>query len=134
MDNIIHDISLLIHSLFRGLDGKDDDLVGQCFAEDGTWMRQGKLLTGPAEIAYALSDRDPGRRSAHVITNMQIMPRQGGGWLARYYLTGWVALDLQPLRVATLLDCADEIDERPEGFRIVRKTARKLGDVDIATA
>lgn len=45
------------------------DMVGM-FAENGVWFRQGKKLSGRAEIHAALSGRSPTTYIRHVISNV----------------------------------------------------------------
>ena len=120
----------LIHNLFRDLDTAGHAAeASAAFADDGLWERQGAILTGPSEIEKVLADRDPSRRSCHVITNMQIHGDETQGWTARYYLSAYLAAGDEPFKLAGLLDCSDQIALRRGQPRIVRKTSRQIGAV-----
>lgn len=119
-------VAALVHTLFRGLDENDDAAVGDCFAETGTWMRQGTLLTGPSEVRAALAKREAGRSTIHVITNIQVLRLADGGLSARYYLTAYVGTEGKASAFAAILDCRDDCVATPLGLRISAKTSRKL--------
>lgn len=118
-------IAQLVYRLFRGLDEKNDRLVGSLFAPHGTWERQGKRLTGPEEVVQALAQREPGRSSIHVISNLQVM-REDGCMVATYYLTAYVGKDAATMTLAAILDCRDEIVSTEDGFRISAKSSRRM--------
>lgn len=123
------EIEGLVYRLMRALDEQDDDAAAASFAPDGIWYRQGAVLDGPQAIAEALSKRDPGRRTVHIVSNLHIVSTGAGSWTASYYLTGLVGIDDDKLRLFAVLDCCDEIERKSESMAIVRKTAKKLGEV-----
>lgn len=57
------------HQLFYCLDESRYEELVALFAPDGTWHRQGELLTGRRQIMQALSRRSATQRIRHVITN-----------------------------------------------------------------
>ncbi|MHA3792951.1 nuclear transport factor 2 family protein [Sphingomonas sp. YL-JM2C] len=116
----------LVIGFFRALDERDDRAAGDAFAPDGIWHRQGAALTGPEGIAEVLAARPADRRSVHVVTNMAISPTSSG-FVARYYLTGYVASGDAPLAPSAILDCRDEIEARDGRLRIRLKTSKLLG-------
>jgi hypothetical protein len=116
----------LIYRLFRALDEKDDALVGSQFANQGTWHRQGRLLTGPSEVAAALAEREPDRNSIHVISNVQVATASDGAAICTYYVTAYISSAGTPMGLAAILDCRDEMISTPLGLRIVAKTSRRL--------
>ncbi|HUA25045.1 MAG TPA: nuclear transport factor 2 family protein [Steroidobacteraceae bacterium] len=116
----------LIHRLFRALDEKDDALAGSFFADEGTWHRQGRLLTGPPEVVAALGQRDPSRNTIHVISNMQVANAGDGALICTYYLTAYISSGGEAMALAAILDCRDEMIATPRGLRILAKTSRRL--------
>jgi len=116
----------LVHRLFRALDEKDDALVGSFFANEGTWHRQGRLLTGPPEVVAALGQRDPSRNTIHVISNMHVTSAADGALVCTYYLTAHIGSGGEAMAPAAILDCRDEMIATPRGLRILAKTSRRL--------
>jgi hypothetical protein len=55
---------------YLSLDTREHASAAAMFAPDGTWHRQGVLLTGPADVLAALEKRSPDRSTAHVLTNV----------------------------------------------------------------
>jgi hypothetical protein len=55
---------------YLSLDTREHAAAAAMFAPDGTWHRQGVLLTGPADVLAALEKRSPDRSTAHVLTNV----------------------------------------------------------------
>ena len=124
------DIIELVHDLFRSLDTVGHAAqASMAFADEGVWHRQGAVLTGPSQVEKVLADRDPDRRSCHIVTNMQIDGDEEKGWTARYYLSAYLAVSDEPFKLAGLLDCIDEIALCEGKPRIVRKTSRQIGAV-----
>jgi hypothetical protein len=66
-----------LHDFFQALDERRyDDQVGH-LTPAGTWLRQGKLLTGPDEMRAALEERPADFHTAHVISNLVARPAAG---------------------------------------------------------
>jgi SnoaL-like protein len=116
----------LIYRLFRALDEKDDALVGSLFASQGTWQRQGRLLTGPSEVAAALAERELDRNTIHVISNVQVAAASDGTLICVYYLTAYIGNGGTPMALGAILDCRDEMISTSLGLRIIAKTSRRL--------
>ncbi|MGH8814202.1 MAG: nuclear transport factor 2 family protein [Advenella sp.] len=55
---------------FRSLDERRYDALADLLAPDAIWRRQGKVLTGPAQVLQALQQRSPTMKIAHIITNL----------------------------------------------------------------
>lgn len=68
--------------LFLGLDTSDYDLAVSAFTRDGCWLRQGKTLTGHAEMIEALEARPGSQITLHVLSN--VLPHEEE---VRFYLT-----------------------------------------------
>lgn len=120
----------LVHAFFGGLDGNDPDAVAACFAPEGTWVRGGKPLAGPAAIRAACAARPADRATAHVITNLSLRPEGPDGMVATFallaYLSareggGWTKPELAPIRA-----CTDRLVRTPQGWRILHKDSRQL--------
>ena len=125
--NDIQHVTDLIIGFFRALDRRDDEAAGKAFAIDGIWHRQGVALRGPAEISEVLAARPADRRSVHVVTNFAVTPTAEGGYVARYYLTGYLASGDAPLAPSAILDCRDEIERIDGRLKIRLKTSELLG-------
>lgn len=68
------EIERVLYRFFQALDERRyDDQVTQV-AENGTWLRQGKLLTGPDEIRSAMEERPVDFHTAHLISNLIVEP------------------------------------------------------------
>lgn len=47
------------------------------FAQDGSWVRGGKMVTGPTEILQSLSRRPAAQITRHVVTNVCVVRKSG---------------------------------------------------------
>lgn len=63
-------VEQLLLRLFYALDTRDYGGVVSSFHEDGTWLRMGKRLVGPAQMRQALEQRSETMVIHHVITNV----------------------------------------------------------------
>ena len=61
---------LVLIGLFAGLDSNQFETVATSFAADGVWHRQGKQLKGPPMVREAMTERNKGARTRHVVTNI----------------------------------------------------------------
>ncbi len=78
----------LLARLFMGLDGHDYDALTNCFAPDGSWLRQGKTLSGREQLRKVLSETKPATRTTiHVVSNVCIDRQTADSGLGRFYLT-----------------------------------------------
>lgn len=60
---------MVMSSFYDLLDTSRFAELSALFAADGTWRRQGKVHTGPAEILQAMQDRSPTLVTRHVMCN-----------------------------------------------------------------
>ncbi len=69
------------------------DYVGMLpmFADDGTWDRNGQVLTGHAQIAAMLDARPRAQVVRHVITNLRVTPSAATRASAAFYITAYRA-------------------------------------------
>ena len=74
---------------FYALDLRDFEALADVMADGGVWHRQGKALSGRGAILAALAERGPDVRTAHVVTNFQVIELAAHTARARFYLTGW---------------------------------------------
>ncbi len=63
-------VEQLLLRVFYALDMRDYAGVVSSFHEDGTWLRMGKRLVGPAQMRQALEQRSETMVIHHVITNV----------------------------------------------------------------
>ena len=117
--------SALLARFFRGLDMFEPDDAAACFAAQGTWLRKGSLLTGPAEIAEALGERAAERRTCHSVSNL-VVTREGEMIRARYYLTVWASKPGAPLQTEFVLDSSDLMTMTGQGLRLFEKRSTPL--------
>lgn len=78
----------LILDFFMGLDTGDFEALVACMAPDGDWHRQGKVLRGRDTILKAMADRGSDVRTAHLVTNFQIVSASGDSASVRFYMAG----------------------------------------------
>ena len=79
----------LLTKLFHALDSCDYDTLVACFAETGSWTRQGKTLKGQAEIRDALVARPTTLSTIHIANNILIDEVSTQSAAARFYLTAY---------------------------------------------
>ncbi|MCW8084177.1 nuclear transport factor 2 family protein [Sabulicella glaciei] len=61
-----------VHRFYAALDASDYAGVAASMAPEGSWHRQGKMLTGPDEVRAALAERPAGRVTAHLVQNLVV--------------------------------------------------------------
>ncbi len=79
----------LIHQLFYFLDEADYPKLAALFTPQGTWKRQGELLTGHAQILNALSKRPTTQRIRHVISNTFLSGSEPASATLTAYMTAY---------------------------------------------
>jgi hypothetical protein len=81
--------SQLIHQLFYFLDEADYPKLVALFTPQGTWKRQGELLTGHAQILNALAKRPTTQRIRHVISNSFLSAAEPATATLTAYMTAY---------------------------------------------
>ncbi len=84
--------STLVYQFFACLDCRDHKFAANLMAKDGVWHRQGKELRGPAAVLAALEERDPARKTCHLVTNLQVDQSNQATARVRYYMTAYETL------------------------------------------
>jgi ketosteroid isomerase-like protein len=79
----------LVLNFFMCLDTSAFEALVDCMAPDGVWHRQGKVLRGRDMILAAMAERGPDVRTAHMVTNFQLMSVEESSATARFYLAGY---------------------------------------------
>jgi hypothetical protein len=79
----------LIHQLFYFLDQADYPKLAALFTPQGTWTRQGELLSGHAQILNALSKRPTTQRIRHVISNTFLSATEPTSATLTAYMTAY---------------------------------------------
>lgn len=74
-----------LYRTYHALDASDYEAVAAGFAEDGEWLRQGKLLKGRGAIVEALRARPANRVTVHLIQN-PVVDLEGEGEARLVYL------------------------------------------------
>ncbi|GAA5232267.1 DUF4440 domain-containing protein [Verticiella sediminum] len=123
-------VQALVLDFFHALDRRDHAGAAALFAPAGTWLRQGRLLTGPDEALAALDARPANRSTCHLVSNMRIRQTSETQWLATYYLTAFEALAgddgaAGEPRLAAILECTDVLDCQDGSWRIADKRSRR---------
>lgn len=82
-------IEQLVISFFMNLDIRAFEDLADCMAPDGAWHRQGKVLNSREMILAAMAERGPDVRTAHLVSNFQVVAGDGNSAEARFYLIGY---------------------------------------------
>ena len=122
------EISELLAAFYGALDDGTSEEAAALFLPDGTWMRQGTLLTGPAEIRAALAERPEGRVTLHQFTNLRLTALADGACefaYALYVNVGQRDDEGRPglNRVMAMMTCKDRAVATPHGWRFAARTA-----------
>jgi hypothetical protein len=84
--------STLVYQFFGCLDRRDHQFAANLMARYGIWHRQGQVLRGPAAVLAALEERDPARKTCHLVTNLQVEQATQENARVRYYMTAYETL------------------------------------------
>ncbi|MPT26383.1 MAG: nuclear transport factor 2 family protein [Achromobacter sp.] len=118
----------VVLAFFHALDTRRHPSAAALMAPDGTWLRQGRLLTGPAEVLAALEARPPQRTTCHVITNLRLLEHRGSQATVGYFLTAYdsdpQAQDGTP-RLVAIRDCQDRLVASGQDWRLAEKRSRR---------
>ena len=79
----------LIHQLLYFLDEEDYPQLVALFQPQGTWKRQGELLTGHSQILQALLKRPTTQRIRHVISNTFVSASEPKSATLTAYMTAY---------------------------------------------
>lgn len=118
----------VVLAFFHALDTRRHEAAAALMAPDGTWLRQGQLLTGPREVLAALEARPPQRTTCHVITNLRLLGYDGARAMVGYFLT---AYDSDPQvqggapRLVAIRDCQDRLAVHGQDWLLAEKRSRR---------
>ncbi|AHC47376.1 nuclear transport factor 2 family protein [Achromobacter xylosoxidans] len=118
----------VVLAFFHALDTRRHEAAAALIAPDGTWLRQGQLLTGPREVLAALEARPPQRTTCHVITNLRLLEYDGSRAMMGYFLT---AYDSDPQvqggapRLVAIRDCQDRLAVHGQDWLLAEKRSRR---------
>ncbi|KWU21518.1 hypothetical protein AS148_02170 [Achromobacter xylosoxidans] len=118
----------VVLAFFHALDTRRHEAAASLIAPDGTWLRQGQLLTGPREVLAALEARPPQRTTCHVITNLRLLEYDGSRAMVGYFLT---AYDSDPQvqggapRLVAIRDCQDRLAVHGQDWLLAEKRSRR---------
>ena len=121
----------LVIAFFAALDRREHAVAAGLLAPQGTWLRQGKILTGPAEVRAALDARPVNRATCHIVTNVRLDPKDEAHVAVTYYLTAFEAVadnagtPAEP-RLAAILECQDQIVRAGNTWHIIDKRNRRM--------
>ncbi|KRC77850.1 hypothetical protein D3C87_348610 [compost metagenome] len=124
------DAAAQVLNFFAALDQRRHDDVAQLMASDGIWHRQGRALTGPADVAAALAERDPARETAHIVTNLRAELTDAGRARVRFYLLAYESrTDGGPQeaapRLVAIRSCTDELVHTESGWRFASRASHR---------
>lgn len=118
----------VVLAFFHALDTRRHQAAAALMAPDGTWLRQGQLLTGPREVLAALEARPPQRTTCHVITNLRLLEYDGSRAVVGYFLTAYDS-DLQVQggapRLVAIRDCQDRLAVHGQDWLLAEKRSRR---------
>lgn len=120
-------LARVIYQFFHGLDARNNNAVARLMSRDGIWMRQGTALKGPDAVRKALDERDPNRRTAHVISNLYVEDSTLNTARVRFYITAFETNS--DTSVAQMLGVRESIDElvlEDGEWRIAFKESRRI--------
>lgn len=90
------DCERVVLSVYRHLDDFDYARLVEHFAADGVWQREGRELTGHAQILANLEARPRNQVVRHLITNLIVDVEPPSGARASGYNTAYRALNVSP--------------------------------------
>ena len=99
----------VVLAFFHALDTRRHEAAAALMAPDGTWLRQGKLLTGPREVLAAMEARAPQRTTCQVITAYDTEPQVQGG----------------APRLVAIRDCQDRLVASGQDWLLAEKRSRR---------
>ncbi|GAB1846072.1 hypothetical protein MyNCGM683_08980 [Achromobacter xylosoxidans] len=118
----------VVLAFFHALDTRRHEAAASLIAPDGTWLRQGQLLTGPREVLAALEARPPQRTTCHVITNLRLLEYDGSRAMVGYFLTAYDS-DAQVQggapRLVAIRDCQDRLAVHGQDWLLAEKRSRR---------
>ncbi|MFY1870774.1 nuclear transport factor 2 family protein [Achromobacter xylosoxidans] len=118
----------VVLAFFHALDTRRHEAAAALMAPDGTWLRQGQLLTGPREVLAALEARPPQRTTCHVITNLRLLEYDGSRAMVGYFLTAYNS-DAQVQggapRLVAIRDCQDRLAVHGQDWLLAEKRSRR---------
>ncbi|MFY3679211.1 nuclear transport factor 2 family protein [Achromobacter xylosoxidans] len=118
----------VVLAFFHALDTRRHEAAAALMAPDGTWLRQGQLLTGPREVLAALAARPPQRTTCHVITNLRLLEYDGSRAMVGYFLTAYDS-DAQVQggapRLVAIRDCQDRLAVHGQDWLLAEKRSRR---------
>jgi hypothetical protein len=113
-------------SFFHYLDERDYEALAALMAPDGTWPRQGRTLTGPAEVLDALRGRPASMITRHMVTNFLVTIHDPDRATVRFNLTVYLneaAGTAPPPRIDTVRACTDELVRVNGEWKLQSKTS-----------
>lgn len=126
------DCVALSHAFAYHLDHKDYPALAALFAPDGTFIRTGVRLEGPAQILATMAQRPAEQFTRHITTNFHFTEVRQDTARAVVYNVSFFAfpqsqlpLDYDPKK-AMLLDFIDTYTRTPQGWRFLERDARVL--------
>lgn len=118
----------VVLAFFHALDTRRHEAAAALMAPDGTWLRQGQLLTGPREVLAALEARPPQRTTCHVITNLRLLEYDGSRAMVGYFLTAYdsdAQVQAGAPRLVAIRDCQDRLAVHGQDWLLAEKRSRR---------
>ncbi|CUI50469.1 Uncharacterised protein [Achromobacter xylosoxidans] len=118
----------VVLAFFHALDTRRHEAAAALIAPDGTWLRQGQLLTGPREVLAALEARPPQRTTCHVITNLRLLEYDGSRAMVGYFLNAYdsdAQVQAGAPRLVAIRDCQDRLAVHGQDWLLAEKRSRR---------
>lgn len=127
----LNTFAAVVYQFFGGLDRRDHAATSRLMAAQGTWQRQGTDLVGPAAVLAALEERDPGRQTAHLVSNLWVEQASASSARLRYYMSAYETVtaadgSVSAPRMLGVRDCTDELVLEEGKWRIWWKKSCRL--------
>lgn len=116
------ELTQCLHAFFSHLDERRYDALVAMFLPQGRWLRQGRWFEGQAAIRATLQARPASMRVRHVISNVLVLPGEGGQLRVDAYMTAYRQLDPQAVPELFTLSRVSNIFLRQDGaWRLVEQ-------------
>jgi hypothetical protein len=119
------DLLTILTRFYRFLDANDIEKLNALMHPDSIWLRQGRELRTSADIAVALSDRDPRLHIFHILSGVMFeqlasdhVAYSGYLMVLRSYDDADVAVRMPPSGAQSLHVCEGEFRQTADGWRI----------------
>ncbi|HST45968.1 MAG TPA: nuclear transport factor 2 family protein [Luteimonas sp.] len=86
---LLPELTQHLHRFFHQMDERRYESMLALFADDARWLRQGRWLTGKAQIEAALRARPADQDTRHVLSNAYVAMLEGDCAVLEAYMTAY---------------------------------------------